>query len=123
MFAGGGVAGIPDAQDMLSLFYGKYWSPGVNHFNYLNPEFDRLYEQTEVMMDSPERTKLYQKMELIVLEDCPAAFLEHRVGYDLVHSWYKNYKPPIFGYGVSKYRKIDLKQRAEYPQLLKTLKD
>jgi oligopeptide transport system substrate-binding protein len=123
MFAGGGGCGIPDAQDSLSEFYSKFWAPGVNHFNYKNPEFDKLYEQTEVMMDSPERTKLYQKMELIVLEDCPAAFLDHRVGYVLVHDWYKNYHPHIFGYGLSKYQRVDMKKRAEYPELVKKLKD
>jgi ABC-type transport system substrate-binding protein len=123
MFAEGGVATIPDAQDLLSLFYSKFWSPGFNHCNYLNPEFDRLYEQAEVIMDGFERTKLYQKMELIVLEDCPAAFLDHRVVYVLAHDWYKNYHPHTFGCNLSKYQKVDLEKRAEYPQLLKTLKD
>jgi oligopeptide transport system substrate-binding protein len=123
MFAGGGGAGIPDAQDFLTSFYTKYWSPGPNHFNYSNPEFDRLYEESEVMMNGLERTELYRKMELIVLEDCPAAFLDHRVGNVLVHGWYQNYKPHIFGYGLSKYQKVDLKKRAEYPELLKTVKD
>ena len=123
MFAGGGGAGIPDAQDFLTSFYSKYWSPGPNHFNYSNPEFDRLYEEAEIMMDGPERTRLYQKMELIVLEVCPAAFMDHRVGYVLVHSWYQNYKPHVFGYGLSKYQKVDLKKRAQYAELIKTLKD
>jgi ABC-type transport system substrate-binding protein len=123
MFAAGGGATIPDTQDILSSFYSKFWSPGFNSFNYLNPEFDRLYEKTEVMQNSPERTKLYRKMELIVLEDCPAAFLDHRVGHVLAHDWYQNYKYPIFGYGLSKYLKADLKKRAEYPALLKKLKD
>jgi ABC-type transport system substrate-binding protein len=123
MFAAGSGATIPDAQDLLSSFYSKFWSPGFNSCNYLNPEFDRLYEEAEVMLDSPERIKLYQKMELIVLEDCPVAFLDHRVGYVLAHDWYKNYHPHIFGYGLSKYQKVDLKKRAEYGKLLKSLKD
>jgi hypothetical protein len=75
------------------------------------------------MLDSPERTELYRKMELIVLEDCTAAFIDHRVAYVLHYGWYKNYKPNVFSYGVSKYRRIDLKERAEYPELLKKLKD
>lgn len=122
MFAGGGGAGIPDAQDFLSSFYSKYWAPGSNHFNYLNPEFDRLYEQTSVMPDSPERRELYRKMELIVLEDCPAAFMDHRVGYVLIHDWYLNYKWHPFAYGLSKYRKVDIEKRAAYKELLKTVK-
>jgi len=122
MFAGGGGAGIPDAQDFLSQFYSKYWAPGPNHFNYTNIEFDKLYEITEVMPDSPQRRDLYQKMELIVLEDCPAAFLDHRVGYVLVHDWYMNYKPHVFAYGLAKYRRIDMKKRAAYKELLKKIK-
>jgi oligopeptide transport system substrate-binding protein len=123
MFTSGVSASIPDAEDFLNMFYSKNKAPGSNKFNYVNPEFDRLYEQASVMLDSPQRTELYRKMELIVLDDCTAAFLNHRVAYVLLHDWYKNYKPNVFAYGVSKYRRIDMKKRAEYPDLLKKLKD
>jgi len=122
IFAVGGGAGIPDSQDFLSMFYSKYKAPGPNHFNYVNPEFDRLYDMTSIMNDSPQRRQLYRKMERIVLEDCPAAFLDHRVGYVLIHSWYENYKYHIFQYGLSKYRRIDMQKRAEYKELLKKIK-
>jgi oligopeptide transport system substrate-binding protein len=123
MFTSGVSASIPDAEDFLNMFYSKNKAPGSNKFNYSNPEFDRLYQQASVMLDSPERTELYRKMELLVLDDCPAAFLNHRVALVLLHDWYKNYKPHVFAYGVSKYRRIDLKKRAEYPELVKKLKD
>jgi ABC-type transport system substrate-binding protein len=74
------------------------------------------------MLESPERVELYRKMELIVLEDCPAAFLNHRVAYVLHHDWYKNYKPHAFAYGLSKYRRIDLAKREAYKELLKKVK-
>ncbi len=122
MFCSGVRASIPDAEDFLGMFYSKYWAPGSNRFNYLNPEFDKLYEKIEVMFESPERRELYRKMELIVLEDCPAAFLNHRVVFALHHDWYKNYKPHAFAYGMSKYRRIDMKKRAEYKELLKKIK-
>jgi ABC-type transport system substrate-binding protein len=122
MFASGWSGSIPDAQDFLQSFYSKYWAPGSNSFNYANPEFDKLYEKVEVMPDSPERRKLYRQMELMVLEDYPAAFINHRVAYALVHDWYKNYKPHAFAYGLSKYRRIDLAKRAAYKELLKTIK-
>jgi hypothetical protein len=60
-------------------------------------------------------------MERMVLDDYPAVFLNHRVAYTLNHVWYKNYKPNVFCYGVSKYRRVDVKQREEYPALLKKL--
>jgi ABC-type transport system substrate-binding protein len=123
MFTSGVTASIADAIDFLEMFYSKNKAPGSNKFNFSNPEFDRLYEKVSVMLDSPERTEIYRKMELIVLDDCTAAFLNHRVAYVLRHDWYKNYKPNVFSYGVSKYRRIDLKERTEYPELLKKLKD
>jgi oligopeptide transport system substrate-binding protein len=114
MFTSGGSARTPDAQDFLAMFYGRNHAPGPNKFNYSNPEFDKLYEKAQALLDGPEKRRLYKKMELIVLEDCPAAFLNHRVAYVLHHDWYKNYKPHAFAYGLSKYRRIDTAKRAAY---------
>jgi len=122
MFTSGSSASTPDAQDFLAMFYSRYRAPGPNKFNYSNPEFDELYEKAQAMLDGPEKHRLYRKMELIVLEDCPAAFLNHRVAYVLHHDWYKNYKPHAFAYGLSKYRRIDLAKRTAYKKLLKTIK-
>jgi len=74
------------------------------------------------MPESAERRELYRKMELMVLEDCPAAFLNHRIAYALHHDWYKNYKPHVFAYGLAKYRRIDMEKRAAYKELLKKIK-
>jgi len=121
MFASGASASIPDAQEFLSLFYGKHAGAGPNAFNYSNPQFEQLYEKAQVSRDGSERQRLYQEMELIVLEDCPAAFLNHRVAYVLHHDWYKNYKPHAFAYGLSKYRRIDMAKRAAYKELVKKI--
>ncbi|MFC1780773.1 ABC transporter substrate-binding protein [Planctomycetota bacterium] len=122
MFWSGWVADYPDEENFLQLFYGKNVSPGANSFNYVNPEFDKLYEQIAVMVDSPERTELHREAERMVLEDCPAAFLVHWVGYVLSHDWYDNYKPNVFAYGLSKYRRVDLEKRGDFQNLLKTVK-
>jgi ABC-type transport system substrate-binding protein len=63
---------FPDAENTLQLFYGPNGSPGSNDANYRNPEYDRLYEQTSVMLPSPERTKLYQRMNKMLIDDCVA---------------------------------------------------
>jgi len=122
MFFSGVSASIADAEDFMGLFYGKNKAPGSNKFNYSNPEFDRLYDIATIMFDSPQRRKLYRQMELMVLEDCPAAFLNHRVAFVLHHDWYRNYKPHVFAYGVSKYRRIDMKKHTEYNKLLEKVK-
>lgn len=114
MFAAGVSASYPDAVDFLTLFGTKYFAPGGNKFFYSNPEYDALLEEAEVMFSSPERMELYRKMEHMVMEDYPAVFTNHRISYVLHHSWYKNYKPHVFSYGVSKYRNVDLAERNTY---------
>ncbi len=122
MFSLGWIADYPDVETFLQLFYTKNISPGANNFNYSNPEFDKMYEQVAVMADSPERTELYRKMELVILEDCPAVFINHPVGYVLYHDWVYNYKPHAFQYGLSKYYRVDTAKRAAYKELLKQVK-
>ena len=63
---------FPDAENTLQLFYGPNASPGSNDANYRNPEYDRLYEESSVMLPSPERTALYRKMNRILIDDCIA---------------------------------------------------
>jgi len=63
---------FPDAENTLQLFYGPNGSPGSNDANYRNSEYDRLYEESSVMLPSPERTVLYQKMNRILIDDCVA---------------------------------------------------
>jgi len=122
MFSLGSVAGVPDARDFLEMFYSPNWKAGSKSFNYYNPQFDKLFEQVEVMDDSDERRELYRQMEMIVMDDCPAVFINHKIPYVLKHSWYKNYKPHVFQYGLAKYRRLDCAERANYKQLLKKVK-
>ena len=60
----------PDAENTLQLFYGPNKSPGSNNFNYVNPQFDSLFEQAKTMQPSPERTLLYQELNQMVIDDC-----------------------------------------------------
>lgn len=60
----------PDAENTLQLFYGPNHSPGSNNFNYMNPEFDTKFEEAKVMLPSPERTKLYNELNQMVIDDC-----------------------------------------------------
>ncbi len=122
MFVSGWIATVPDARDFLEIFYSPYWKAGTKSFNYYNPQFDKLFEQVEVMPDSGERRELYRRMEMVVMDDCPAVFINHRVSYVLKHSWYKNYKPHVFQYGLAKYRRLDCAERANYKQFLKKVK-
>lgn len=114
LFRLGWVADYPDAENFLQLFYGPNSSPGPNHCNYRNKEFDALYEQARVMPDSPQRTALYRKMAALVVEECPWIFEQHPLAYGLHHGWLKNYKPHDFPYGMNKYHALDYQARAQW---------
>ncbi|MBM4143189.1 MAG: hypothetical protein FJ225_06320 [Lentisphaerae bacterium] len=114
----GWVADYPDAENFLQLFYGPNSSPGPNHSNYGNPEFDALYEKVRVMADGPERTALYKRMADMVIEDCPWIFMHHPRSYGLHHHWLRNNKSHDFPYGMVKYVRIDTAAREEWRRTL-----
>lgn len=123
MYSSGWVADYPDVENFLQVFYSKT-SPWPNSSNYCNAEFDRIYEMASVMPDSNERTELYRQAERIVAEDAPCAFMFHRVFYVMHHEWIENFKPNAyksdsFGYGLSKYYRIDAAKRVAYQKKYK----
>jgi oligopeptide transport system substrate-binding protein len=101
------LADYPDAENFLQLLYSKNVSPGPNEANYVNAEYDRLYEKSLTLMDGPERTALYQKMVKILAEDCPWVPQVHRMTYALVQPWLKNYKIHDFDHTRAKYYRVE----------------
>lgn len=77
----------PDAENTLQLFYGPNGSPGSNDANYRNPDYDRLYEESSVMLASPERTAIYRRMNQMVIDDCVAITGLSRTR---IYLWHKN---------------------------------
>jgi len=101
----------PDGENNLALFYGPNKTPGSNRFNYQRPEFDALYERIRVMAPSAERTKLYEKMRDMVIEDCPYIGSMARTRNYLINPWLVNFKPTEdFGNWV-KYLDLDESKR------------
>ena len=103
MFRLAWAADYPDAENFLQLFYGRNGSPGPNHCNYVNPEFDRLYEQSCATVDPTARQELYRRMQAIVREDCPWLFLCYPRTYCLYPKRLRNYRLHDFPYGMEKY--------------------
>ena len=83
----------PDGENNLALFYGPYESPGSNHYNYRNEQYDALYERIRSMPPSDERTALYEKMRDIVLEDVPFIGGMARTRNYLASPRIRNFKP------------------------------
>lgn len=75
-FRGSWIADYPDAENYLSLFYGKNFSPqGPNYTHYQNPEYDRLFELAMSSVNDSVRYSYYRKMEQVMMEDAPVVIL------------------------------------------------
>ena len=114
IFMNGVGATNPDGMQFLDLFYGPYELPGSNAFNYHNPKYDDLYRRVAVMDESPERTRLYRRMEKMICDDCPGVFDEHRVRPYPHYRYLRNFRYNVFNNSPSadaKYFDIDLALR------------
>jgi ABC-type transport system substrate-binding protein len=101
----------PDGENFLQLFYGPNASPGPNHANYENAEFDRLFERARRLEDGEDRTAFYQELCRLVMDDCPWILVTHPLIYQLRHSWLENYKPHDFPYGNELYYRVQPQER------------
>jgi oligopeptide transport system substrate-binding protein len=97
----------PDGENNLALFYSPNESPGSNHYNYKNPAYDKLYEQILPMAPSPERTKIYEQMRDMLLEDVPYVGSMARTRHYLMAPWMLNCRPTERTWSWIKYLDVD----------------
>ncbi|MCH3885385.1 ABC transporter substrate-binding protein [Tenacibaculum aquimarinum] len=72
IFRASWIADYPDAENYVSLFYGKNFTPnGPNYTHFKNDLFDTLYEQSISEVNNNKRYKLYQKMDSIIIAEAP----------------------------------------------------
>ncbi len=113
-FSLGWQADYPDEQTFFQLFYSKNESPGPNHTNYNNPQYDALYEKSLVLDRGPERDALYRQLSKLVQEDCPVIFNCVRINFRLMYDWVSNVIPNEYRHGNRAYHKLDVARRREY---------
>jgi ABC-type transport system substrate-binding protein len=85
-------ADYPDAENFMQLLYGPN-AGQENQARFRLAEFDRLYEQARRLPDSPERTRLFDRMVELVVAYAPWRLTFHDIEDHLVHGWVGNYKP------------------------------
>ncbi len=103
MFRIGWTGDYPDAENFLQLFYGRNASPGPNRCNYMNPEFDRLYEAACAATDATQRNGFWARAQELVREDCPWIFLHFQKSYSLCNPRVQGFVPSDFPFGTEKY--------------------
>lgn len=75
-FRGSWVADYSDAENYLSLFYSKNFTPaGPNYFSWKNEEYDKLYELSLHETDEDKRIQLYSTMDSLMMSDPPMIVL------------------------------------------------
>jgi len=76
IFRASWIADYPDAENYLSLFYSKNFTPnGPNYTHFKNDTFDKLYEQSISEVNDSKRYQLYQQLDSILIEEAPVVNL------------------------------------------------
>ena len=106
LFHMGWVGDYPDAENFLQLFHSKNVSPGPNHANYVNPEYDREYDLAMAAETAAERNRHWTNCQEILREDCPWVFTHFNLANTLVGPRVGNYVPSCFPYGQEQHFKV-----------------
>ena len=112
-------ADYPDPENFFFLFSSKEGMlahGGENKANYVNAEFDRLFETMKNMDNTPQRQAIIRRMNRILQEDAPWIFGFHPKSYTLSHSWLYNRKPNDVANNGLKYQRIDAAARERLRQ-------
>lgn len=86
------IADYPDAENYLSVFYGKNPAP-PNYTRYHNAAFDALYEKAIAQKEDSLRYELYQQMDRLIIADAPIVPLWYDEVIHLVHNNVKGFNP------------------------------
>ncbi len=119
LFYFGWNADYPDPENFLFLLHGpqgKVKHGGENAANYVNPEYDRLFERMRAMENSPERQAIIDRMLAILRQDSPWIWGFHPKDYTLRHAWLTNRKPTKVGNNTLKYQRVDTESRQRLRQ-------
>jgi ABC-type transport system substrate-binding protein len=99
------IADYPDAQNFLQLLYGPNTGQS-NEASFKLAEYDRLYQKSQAVPDSPARNAIYHEMNRLLLAYAPWRLGVHRIFNHLVYPWVKGYKKhPIL---YTNFRWLDL---------------
>jgi peptide/nickel transport system substrate-binding protein len=91
-FRGSWIADYPDAENYLSVFYGKNPAP-PNYTRYHNPSYDRLYEQALSEQNDSLRNNIYREMDRMIIADAPVVPLWYDQVIRLAQPNLKNFEP------------------------------
>jgi peptide/nickel transport system substrate-binding protein len=110
MRSDGWNADYPDAENFMQLLYGPN-SGQENNANFKLAAFDKLYNEARQLPDSPERTKLFDRMTELVLAYAPWRLGYHLIEDQLLQPWVRDYKPHPIKSQTWEYVEIDASKK------------
>ena len=110
MFETNWVADYPDGDNFFQLLYGPN-SGRINYARFNLPAFDRLYEASRALSDSPQRNRVYREMAQMMSGYTPWILRIHPLSVDLRHPWVKNYKRHPVENTAWRYLDVDTAER------------
>lgn len=116
MYMWGWVADYPDAENFLFLLYGpnaKAGKGGENASNYVNPQYDALFERMRDLPDGDQKAQIIAQMTRILQEDAPWMFGAFPKSGGAYQQWVGNAKPTQMVRNTLQYLKIDPALRAQ----------
>jgi ABC-type transport system substrate-binding protein len=104
IFRASWIADYPDAENYLSLFYSKNFTPnGPNYTHFKHPQFDEWYEEALRETEASKRAKLYTKMDSLLISQAPLVPLY----YDQVVRFTQK---KVTGLGINALNLLELKR-------------
>ena len=100
----------PDGEDFFVLLYGRA-SGSANQSFFELPEYDRLYDEARLLLDSPERDRIYRRMDKLAFAYMPMVMNLYPVRTALTHPWVGGYRPHPVHLEPWKYLDIDVDVR------------
>ena len=92
LFRGSWIADYPDAENYLSVFYGKNPAP-PNYTRFRNSDYDRLYEKAMAETDDSIRMRSYRSMDSLITEEMPVIPLWYDEVLNLLQKGISGYHP------------------------------
>jgi len=104
----GNISTTTDGYGFLGLLYGGH--AGLSNLSrFKQPDFDRLYDRSRSMPDSPERSKVFREMSAIVSAYAPWYFDVYRYENVIRYPWLIGYKHSVFQQHPWQYYDLDMK--------------
>ena len=100
------IADYPDAENYLSLFYSKNFTPnGPNYTHFKSATFDSLYEKSLSIIDINERKQYYIKMDSLIIDQSPIIPLYYDEVVRFTQKTISGFEPNAQNFLVLKYVK------------------